>query len=234
MGAPLAVAEVLGQPGTLRVLFALLMLGVFGGLFIVPLYAMMQSRSAAAHRARVIAANNIMNALFMVAGALAAGSLLGAGLSIPALFGVANRLVLGQFTLDGGELGGCVGQAMLIAARGLVVNISSAGSRCYMHGPAYGAGKAAVSRLSGVLATELGAQGIRAFTVNPGVVDTEALQATIGAKGVQALGGRVAPPQVPADVMVWLATSPEADGLQKRTLNAQSLAKERGLGQAAA
>jgi hypothetical protein len=39
---------------------------------------------------------------------------------------------------------------------------------------------------------------------------------------------------VPADVMVWLATSPEADGLQKRTLNAQSLAKERGLGQAAA
>ena len=89
VGAPLAVAEVLGQPGTLRVLFALLMLGVFGGLFIVPLYAMMQSRSAAAHRARVIAANNIMNALFMVAGALAAGSLLGAGLSIPALFGVA-------------------------------------------------------------------------------------------------------------------------------------------------
>lgn len=101
-------------------------------------------------------------------------------------------------------------------------------------GYAYGAGKAAVSRLSGVLVTELGAQGIRAFTVNPGVVDTEALQATIGAKGVQALGGRVAPPQVPADVMVWLATSPEADALQKRTLNAQSLARERGLGQAAA
>lgn len=35
-------------------------------------------------------------------------------------------------------------------------------------GYAYGAGKAAVSRLSGVLVTELGAQGIRAFTVNPG------------------------------------------------------------------
>jgi len=88
-GAPLAVAEVLAQPGVVRVLLALLMLGVFGGFFIVPLYAMMQSRSAAAHRARVIAANNIMNALFMVAGALAAGGLLSAGLSIPALFGVA-------------------------------------------------------------------------------------------------------------------------------------------------
>ncbi len=65
------------------------MLGVFGGFFIVPLYAMMQSRSAAGHRARVIAANNILNALFMVTGALAAGALLGAGLSIPMLFGVA-------------------------------------------------------------------------------------------------------------------------------------------------
>lgn len=96
-------------------------------------------------------------------------------------------------------------------------------------GYAYGAGKAAVSRLSGVLVTELGERGIRAFTLNPGVVDTEALQATIGAKGVQALGGRVAPPQVPADVMVWLADSPDADALQKRTLNAQSLARERGL-----
>ena len=88
-GAPLAVAEVLAQPGVFRVLLALLMLGVFGGFFIVPLYAMMQSRSAAAHRARVIAANNIMNALFMVAGALGAAGLLSAGLSIPALFGVA-------------------------------------------------------------------------------------------------------------------------------------------------
>ena len=67
------------------------------------------------------------------------------------------------------------------------------------------------------------------FTVNPGGVDTEALQATSGARGVQALGGRVAPPQVPADVMVWLATSPDADALQKRTLNAQSVARDQGL-----
>jgi len=48
-------------------------------------------------------------------------------------------------------------------------------------------------------------------------------------QGVQALGGRVAPPQFPADVMVWLASSTEADTLQKRTLNAQSLAREHGL-----
>lgn len=88
-GAPLAIGDVLAQPGMLRVLLALTMLGVFGGFFIVPLYAMMQSRSAPGHRARVIAANNILNALFMVVGALSAGALLSAGLSIPMLFGVA-------------------------------------------------------------------------------------------------------------------------------------------------
>jgi 1-acyl-sn-glycerol-3-phosphate acyltransferase len=88
-GAPLAIGAVLAQPGMVRILLALLMLGVFGGFFIVPLYAMMQSRSAAGHRARVIAANNILNALFMVTGALAAGALLSSGLSIPMLFGVA-------------------------------------------------------------------------------------------------------------------------------------------------
>jgi len=88
-GAPLAISAVLAQPGIVRVLLALLMLGVFGGFFIVPLYAMMQSRSAPGQRARIIATNNILNALFMVTGALAAGALLGAGLSIPMLFGLA-------------------------------------------------------------------------------------------------------------------------------------------------
>ncbi len=55
----------------------------------MPLYALIQLRSAPEQRARIIAANNILNALFMVVGALAAAGLLGAGLSIPALFGVA-------------------------------------------------------------------------------------------------------------------------------------------------
>jgi 1-acyl-sn-glycerol-3-phosphate acyltransferase len=85
----LAILPLLGQPGTLHVLFDLFAIGLFGGFFIVPLYALVQLRSAAAHRARIIAANNIMNALFMVIGAAAAAGLLGAGLSIPALFAVA-------------------------------------------------------------------------------------------------------------------------------------------------
>jgi hypothetical protein len=55
----------------------------------VPLYALVQQRSNPEHGARIIAANNIMNALFMVVGALAAAGMLAAGLSIPMLFAVA-------------------------------------------------------------------------------------------------------------------------------------------------
>jgi 1-acyl-sn-glycerol-3-phosphate acyltransferase len=88
-GSPLAILPLLAAPGTLHVLFDLFAIGLFGGFFIVPLYALVQVRSSAAHRARIIAANNIMNALFMVVGAGAAAGLLGSGLSIPALFGVA-------------------------------------------------------------------------------------------------------------------------------------------------
>lgn len=54
-----------------KVLIDLLCLGIAGGLFIVPLYALLQERAQAQQRARVIAANNIFNALFMVASALA-------------------------------------------------------------------------------------------------------------------------------------------------------------------
>jgi len=86
---PLSVMALLAAPGTWRVLFDLGGLGVFGGLFIVPLYALVQIRSNPEHRARIIAANNIMNALFMVVGAGAAAGLLSAGLSIPVLFAVA-------------------------------------------------------------------------------------------------------------------------------------------------
>ena len=91
-GAPLALADLLDRPGIWRVLADLAAIGLFGGFFIVPLYALVQSRSQVAMRARIIAANNIMNALFMVAGALIAAGLLAAGLSIPALFAVAAAM----------------------------------------------------------------------------------------------------------------------------------------------
>lgn len=96
-------------------------------------------------------------------------------------------------------------------------------------GYAYGAGKAAVSRLSGVLACELGSQGIKAYTVNPGVVTTESLKATIGQQGIDNLGVGSAPPHVPAAVLYWLATADEAPDQQYKTIKAQSLARRLGL-----
>ena len=78
---------ILSQGQGLLILLDILGLGLFGGFYIVPLYALIQSRSEPQERARVIAANNILNALFMVAAALLSMLLLGqAGLSIPELF----------------------------------------------------------------------------------------------------------------------------------------------------
>ena len=60
----------LGLDGAVRVVADLLLIGVFGGFFIVPLYALIQLRSEPSHRSRIIAGNNILNALFMVGSAL--------------------------------------------------------------------------------------------------------------------------------------------------------------------
>jgi hypothetical protein len=73
------------QPGNTRVAIDLLLTGVFGGFYIVPLYALIQSRSAPSHRSRIIAGNNILNALFMVGSAIISILLFKAGLSIPQL-----------------------------------------------------------------------------------------------------------------------------------------------------
>jgi 1-acyl-sn-glycerol-3-phosphate acyltransferase len=69
-----------------RVAADLVLIGLFGGFYIVPLYALIQERSAPSHRSRIIAANNILNAIFIVASAGIAVALLAAGLSIPELF----------------------------------------------------------------------------------------------------------------------------------------------------
>ncbi len=74
----------------------LFLLATCGGIFSVPLYAIIQEASRRSERSRMIAANNIMNALFMVAGAGAVAVLAGAGLEPPAVLhiaAVANFLV---------------------------------------------------------------------------------------------------------------------------------------------
>ena len=76
----------LRQDGSLRVLLDLFLMGTFGGFYVVPLYALIQSRTEPTHTSRVIAANNILNALFMVLAALLGALLLARGLSVPQLF----------------------------------------------------------------------------------------------------------------------------------------------------
>ncbi|MFY9510572.1 MAG: MFS transporter [Rubrivivax sp.] len=75
-----------------RVIADLGLLSLFVGLFSVPMYALIQLRGPATHRARIIAANNILNALFIIVSSLGAGLLLGAGLSIPEVFLVTGLL----------------------------------------------------------------------------------------------------------------------------------------------
>lgn len=68
-GPERTVMEFLAADGVFRFLFDLAMMGVFTGLYVVPLQANIQSRTPNDRRARVIAANNVLNAVFMVAGA---------------------------------------------------------------------------------------------------------------------------------------------------------------------
>lgn len=84
-----SIADLLARDGSIRIIADLLLIGVSGGLFIVPLYALVQSQSGDDERARVIAGMNILNALFMVLASALAIVLLGIfGLTIPELFGV--------------------------------------------------------------------------------------------------------------------------------------------------
>ena len=87
-GAELATRAVfLAQPGTWRILVDLVGVAMAGGLFTVPLYAILQHESEPEHRARVIAANNIINAVAMAAGTVGSAALLKTGMTTGELFG---------------------------------------------------------------------------------------------------------------------------------------------------
>ena len=82
----LGVVGFLGIGANWRVLADLFLLAMFGGFYSVPLYALIQTRSEGSHRARIIAANNILNALFMIGSSVIAGVLLSLKFTIPQLF----------------------------------------------------------------------------------------------------------------------------------------------------
>jgi 1-acyl-sn-glycerol-3-phosphate acyltransferase len=80
------IAEFVARPGSWRVLLDLTLIGAFGGFYSVPLYALIQQRAKRRHLSRIIAANNIINSVFMVAAGALSIAILSMGLSIPQLF----------------------------------------------------------------------------------------------------------------------------------------------------
>jgi len=85
-GALLGIGDFLAHLAGWRIVGDLVLIAMSGGIFIVPLYAFLQAHSEESHRSRVIAANNIWNALFMVAAALATMGLLMLGFTVPQVF----------------------------------------------------------------------------------------------------------------------------------------------------
>ncbi len=94
--AGLTLSQFVAQAAHWRVMADLALLSLFAGLYSVPMYALIQLRSAPTHRARIIAANNILNALFMIVSSIGVGLLLKANFTIPQVFlitGLLNAVV---------------------------------------------------------------------------------------------------------------------------------------------
>jgi 1-acyl-sn-glycerol-3-phosphate acyltransferase len=88
----LSLAQFMAQAAHWRVMADLALLSLFAGLYSVPMYALIQLRSMPSHRARIIAANNILNALFMIVSSIGVGILLKAEFTIPQVFLVTGLL----------------------------------------------------------------------------------------------------------------------------------------------
>ena len=80
------------QPAHWHVMADLGLLSLFAGLYSVPMYALIQMRSQPSHRARIIAANNILNALFLIGSSVIVGVLIKLGLTVPQVFLVVGLL----------------------------------------------------------------------------------------------------------------------------------------------
>ncbi|MGQ0576195.1 MAG: MFS transporter [Pseudonocardia sp.] len=86
------IAAFVAAPGAVRVMVDLALVALAAGLYSVPMYALIQLRAPASHRARIIAANNTLNAVFTVASAAIAAGLLALGLTVPQVFLVTGLL----------------------------------------------------------------------------------------------------------------------------------------------
>jgi len=124
---------------------------------------------------------------------------------------------------------------MLERGSGTIVNITSGAAYADPPAPAgkggwglgYAISKGALHRVAGVLALELGDQGIRAYNVQPGFIATERMVQDMAEFGFDASSG--APPDVVGAVVAWLVTDPAAAEPNGRNIEAQDVCKELGL-----
>lgn len=124
---------------------------------------------------------------------------------------------------------------MIERGSGSIINITSAAGYGDPPAPAgdggwgmgYGVSKGGFHRIAGVLAVELGAQGIRAYNVQPGFVATERMAMDMAEFGFDASQG--APPDVVGAVVAWLVTDPEAQSMNGQNIEAQDFCRERNL-----
>ena len=127
--------------------------------------------------------------------------------------------------------------AMAAQGGGRIINVCSAAGQYNPPVPAdqggwgfaYGASKAAIARLAGCINTEYKQQNVRAFSVNPGVVSTEAVKATLGDDGLLAQRYGASTPEEIAAALFWLGTEKDALPLAKSytMIDLQPLHKER-------
>ena len=90
------IAGFVAQSAHWRVMADLVLLSLSAGIYSVPMYALVQLECKPSECARIIATNNIINALFMIASAVIAGAMLGNGMTISEVIlwtGIANAVV---------------------------------------------------------------------------------------------------------------------------------------------
>jgi NAD(P)-dependent dehydrogenase (short-subunit alcohol dehydrogenase family) len=126
---------------------------------------------------------------------------------------------------------------MLDRGEGTIVDVISA--TAYLEPPApagsggwgvgYAAAKAAFARIVPILHVEHGGRGIRAFNVDPGFVINERMRALDSHKVYTNANFRGIGPELPGEVIGWLATSAEADDYRGQVVIAQKVAKQLGL-----
>jgi NAD(P)-dependent dehydrogenase (short-subunit alcohol dehydrogenase family) len=124
---------------------------------------------------------------------------------------------------------------MVERGHGVIINLASSSGAMDPPAPAghggwglgYAMSKAALHRIAGIVAVELGPRGIRSYNLSPGFIATERIAIDMGEFGFDATTG--APADVVGAVAAWLVTAPEAEAANGRWIEAQDVCRELGL-----